>query len=129
MAADAVIDVDRGVISRFRDGLRGLCDDDLAGMARQSPAVHFASCVRIQNKDNEPIQSVPNILQLRRSEVYGGGHSLLSHSMGTVGGTPNTVRLAHDFVTEGFGHSARRLIHSRRPIGKTDSIGRDAHAP
>ena len=70
MAADAVIDVDRGVISRFREGLRGLSDDDLAAMARQSPAVHFASCVRIQNKDNDPIQPVPNILQLRMSEVY-----------------------------------------------------------
>jgi len=27
MAADAVSDVDRGVISGFRDGLRGLSDD------------------------------------------------------------------------------------------------------
>ena len=68
-----MIDVDRGVISRFRDGLRGLSDDDLAVMARQSPAVHFASCVRIQNKDNEPIQPVTNILQLRMSEDYEGG--------------------------------------------------------
>jgi len=60
MAADAVIDVDRGVISRFRDGLRGLTDDELAVMARESPAVHFAACVRNQNKDNEPLQPVPN---------------------------------------------------------------------
>ena len=39
MAADAVIDVDRGLISRFREGLRGLSDDELAVMARQSPEV------------------------------------------------------------------------------------------
>ena len=69
MAADAVIAVDRGVISRFRERLRGLSDDVLAVMTRQSPAVHFASCVRIQDKHNEPIQPVPNILQLRTAEV------------------------------------------------------------
>ena len=65
-----VIERDREVVSRFREGLRGLSDDDLGVMAMRSPAVHFASCVRIQSKDNEPIQPVPNILQLRMSEVY-----------------------------------------------------------
>ena len=65
-----VIEKDMGVVSRFREGMRGLSDEDLGVMAMRSPAVHFASCVRIQNKDNEPIQPVPNILQLRMSEVY-----------------------------------------------------------
>ena len=59
--AGAAIDVHRGENTRFREGLRGLSDDELAVMARQSPAVHFATCVRIQNKDNEPILPVPNM--------------------------------------------------------------------
>ena len=72
MAVDSVSDVVRGVLSRFRDGLRGLTDDDLAVMAREWPAVHFAACVRIRNKDNEPIQPVPNIRQLRLPSVPEG---------------------------------------------------------
>jgi hypothetical protein len=39
-------------------------------MALGSPAVHFATCVTIHNKDNEVERPVPNILQLRMSEVY-----------------------------------------------------------
>lgn len=55
---------------RFRENMRGKSDAELAEMALGSPAVHFASCVTIHNKDNEVTRPVPNILQLRMSEVY-----------------------------------------------------------
>ena len=40
---------------RFLRGFAGRSDEEMAEMALGSPAVHFATCVRIQNKDNEPI--------------------------------------------------------------------------
>ena len=43
---------------------------ELGEMALGSPAVHFATCIQIHNKDNVPIRPTPNILQLRMSEVY-----------------------------------------------------------
>ena len=58
------------LLERFRENMRGKSDVELAEMALGSPAVHFASCVTIHNKDNEVTRPVPNILQLRMSEVY-----------------------------------------------------------
>lgn len=58
------------LVDRFRAGLVGRSDLELGEMALGSPAVHFATCIKIQNKDNMPIRPVPNILQLRMSEVY-----------------------------------------------------------
>lgn len=58
------------LIEKFRAGLKAATDEELGQMAMQSPAVHFASCISIQNKDNESIRPVPNILQLRMSEAY-----------------------------------------------------------
>ena len=58
------------LVEQFRAGLMGKSDLDLAEMALGSPAVHFATCVTIHNKDNEVERPVPNILQLRMSQVY-----------------------------------------------------------
>jgi len=59
-----------GMMERFMGGMQGKGDAELAEMALGSPAVHFATCVTIHNKDNEVVRAVPNILQLRMSEVY-----------------------------------------------------------
>jgi hypothetical protein len=58
------------LVDRFRASMVGKSNVELGEMALGSPAVHFATCVRIQNKDNEAIRPTPNILQLRMSEVY-----------------------------------------------------------
>jgi len=58
------------LVEQFREGLRGKTDLELGQIALASPAVHFATCVRIQDKNNETRVPVPNILQLRMSEVY-----------------------------------------------------------
>lgn len=58
------------LIERFQESLRGKGDAELGEMALGSPAVHFATCVTIHNKNNEVERPIPNILQLRMSEVY-----------------------------------------------------------
>ena len=55
---------------RFAESLGGRSDLELGEMALGSPAVHFATCVTIHNKNNEVERPMPNILQLRMSEVY-----------------------------------------------------------
>ena len=62
-AADALV-------AKFVESLRGLNDEELEALAYRSPAVHFASYVRIRDKNNEWCDPVPNILQLRMSEAY-----------------------------------------------------------
>jgi len=57
-------------VERFRESIMGRTDQELSEMAMSSPAVHFSTCVKIHNKDNVPIQPIPNILQLRMSEAY-----------------------------------------------------------
>jgi hypothetical protein len=58
------------LVERFAYTLANSTNEQLASMAMTSPAVHFASCVVIQNKENVEINPVPNILQLRMSEAY-----------------------------------------------------------
>lgn len=56
--------------ARFAAHLARLSNREIAALARLSPAVHFATCVRIFNKANELIRPVPNILQLRISAAF-----------------------------------------------------------
>lgn len=60
----------RATIKAFVDKLRSLTSRQLAAVARLSPAVHFATCVRIFDKRNELIRPIPNILQLRISAAF-----------------------------------------------------------
>lgn len=55
---------------RFADSLTGKTDEEIEALAYLSPAVHFACFVTIRDKNNRPIQPVPNILQIRMSEAY-----------------------------------------------------------
>lgn len=57
-------------LEMFQKGLEGASEEQLAAMAAQSPAVHFTACVRIYDKNNDLIEPLPNILQLRMSEAY-----------------------------------------------------------
>jgi len=58
------------LVKRFADSLVGKTEEDILALAYKSPAVHFACFVTIRDKNNRPIQPVPNILQLRMSEAY-----------------------------------------------------------
>lgn len=55
---------------RFAASMAGLTDAELEALAHESPAVHFACFCRIPDKNKKIIKPVPNILQLRTSEVY-----------------------------------------------------------
>lgn len=57
------------IIERFR-ACMALKGEDLQVAALQSPAVHFALFTTIQDKDNQTVAPIPNILQLRMSEAY-----------------------------------------------------------
>jgi hypothetical protein len=58
------------MIEAFRASLVGKTDEELLGLALLSPAIHFATCVQIKDKNNRRIQPIPNILQLRMSQAY-----------------------------------------------------------
>ncbi len=57
-------------VEGFRDLIEGASDQELAGFAAVSPAIHFATFVHIHDKGNRLIRPIPNILQLRMSQVY-----------------------------------------------------------
>lgn len=60
----------RQELSAFAQRLQGLETKQLAALAASSPAVHFATCVRIFDKNNELVRPKPNVLQLRISAAY-----------------------------------------------------------
>ena len=60
----------RSEVLSFAEKLRSLSPKELAAMVAASPAVHFSTCVRIFDKNNNLVRPVPNILQLRISAAY-----------------------------------------------------------
>lgn len=57
-------------MASFAEGLADATPEEQSAMALRSPAVHFASQVKIYDKRNELITPMPNILQMRMSEAY-----------------------------------------------------------
>lgn len=59
------------LVTAFRESLEGRTDEELLALALQSPAIHFATCITIRDKNNRVLPNpVPNILQLRISQAY-----------------------------------------------------------
>lgn len=54
----------------WQQSLKELTDKEKAALVSMSPALHFATCIKITDKSNELIEPVPNILQLRMSQAY-----------------------------------------------------------
>lgn len=57
-------------VQAYLDTVAQATPEDLAGFAAASPAIHFGTFVQIHNKENRLITPIPNILQLRMSQVY-----------------------------------------------------------
>lgn len=56
--------------AKLFDQLNKLDHREIMEVAKVSPAIHFSTCISIQNKKGETIRPLANILQLRMSEVY-----------------------------------------------------------
>jgi hypothetical protein len=61
------------LVTQFRATLQALStapDEEVLAAAMRSPAIHFALFCRIKNDDNEEIEPMPNVLQLRMCEAF-----------------------------------------------------------
>ncbi|MEY3895199.1 MAG: hypothetical protein RLZZ214_718 [Verrucomicrobiota bacterium] len=61
------------LVLQFRATLQHLAtadEEEILAAAMRSPAIHFALFCRIKNDDNEEIEPMPNILQLRMCEAF-----------------------------------------------------------
>lgn len=59
------------LVASFAESIDGRTDEELLALALVSPAVHFATCVTIKDKNNRDLENPPpNILQIRMSSAY-----------------------------------------------------------
>lgn len=71
-----------GEVQDFAGWLAGMDDEELSALAMRSPALHFATCVTIKDRNNRPLENpLPNVLQLRMSRAY---ETLLERGVGKI---------------------------------------------
>lgn len=57
------------IVIRYRQLLATSTEEELTAQAYNSPALHFGLCMEIKDKNGRYIRPIPNVLQLRISEV------------------------------------------------------------
>lgn len=99
------------IVTRFRKVLDETSDEDLEAMAYNSPALHFCLFMEIQDKNKRWIRPVPNVLQLRVSEVI---ETLRARCPGTririIGVKPRRAGLSTFSLHCGYHEAMRRPI-------------------
>lgn len=108
------------LVEVFRGSIEGRTDEELAEICRQSPAMHFATCVTIIDRDNKPLpRPIPNILQLRMSEVYEVLRSLGTKKIWMICVKPRQVGCS-TFAQHIVYHFAQSLEHGAEGIVISD---------